>query len=109
MTTTLTRPSPAEEVRKSLPTSRTYIVLMALGTVAILLQGLWAGEIALILVAAATLTAFLRVRMRRDLWVGGGGLIRDSGKNSLTALHIPLAMAIIGLSVWLLMRSRGRI
>jgi heme A synthase len=114
---------------------------MSLATIAILLQGLWAGlflehgnpdgaanwvevharggEIALILVVAATITAFIRVRVRRDLWLGGaaltallvveayiGGLIRDSGKDTLTAVHVPLALAIMGLAVWLAARSR---
>lgn len=143
MTTTLTRPPYALEETKPLPRSRTYSVLIALATLAILLQGLWAGlflqhgnpddagnwvevharggEVALILVVAATITALLRVRARRDLWLGGavlaallvveafiGGLIRDSGQDSLTPVHIPLGMVIIGLSVWLLARSRRR-
>ena len=116
---------------------------MAISTLAILLQGLWAGlflehgnpdraggwievharggEVALVTAAAATITAFIRVRVRRDLWLGGaalsallvveayvGGLIRDSGKDSLTPLHIPLALAITALAVWLLARSRSR-
>lgn len=143
MTTTLTRPPHAREVTSPLPRSRAYTALMALGTLAILFQGLWAGlflehdnpdragnwvevharggEFALIMVVAATITAFIRIRVRRDLWLGGavltallvlesyiGGLIRDSGKDSLTPLHIPLAMAIMGLAIWLLMRSRRR-
>lgn len=143
MTTTLTRPPHAVEATRPLPTSRSYTVLIGLGTLAILLQGLWAGlflehgnpdaagnwvevharggEVALILVAAATVTAFISVRARRDLWLGGavlsallvveayiGGLIRDSGRDSLTPVHIPLAMAIIGLSAWLCMRSRRK-
>lgn len=141
MTTTLTRPSNTVEVTKPLPKSRAYTVLMSLGGLAILLQGLWAGiflehgnpdsagnwvevharggEIALILVAAAALTAFIRVRMRRDLWAGAaaltallvvesyiGGLIRDSGQDALTAVHVPLALAVMGLAVWLVARSR---
>jgi hypothetical protein len=144
MTTTLTRPPHAAEVTRPLPTSRAYTVLMTLGSLAVLLQGLWAGlflehdnpdragswidvharggEVALILVAAATLTAFIRLRARRDLWIGGsvltalllveayvGGLIRDSGQDSLTPLHIPLGMALMGLTVWLMVRSRRRI
>src|SRR5690242_6534824 len=93
MTTTLTRPPHAAEATKSLPTSRAYTVLIGIGTLAILLQGVWAGiflehgnpdraggwidvharggELALLFVVAATITAFLRVRARRDLWVGG--------------------------------------
>lgn len=143
MTTTLTRPPYTPEATRNLPTSRAYTVLIGLGTLAILLQGLWAGlflehgnpdaagnwvevharggEVALIFVAAATVTAFISVRSRRDLWIGGsvlsallvleayiGGLIRDESQDSLTAVHVPLAMAIIGLSVWLFARSRRR-
>jgi heme A synthase len=61
----------------------------------------------------------VRLRRRRDLWLGAamltvllvleaylGGLIHDSGKESLTAFHVPLAMAIVGMTVWLLVRSR---
>jgi hypothetical protein len=77
------------------------------------------GEVALALTAIATVAAFVRVRARRDLWLGAavltallvgesyvGGLIRDQGKDTLTAVHVPLAMGIMGLSAWLLARSR---
>jgi heme A synthase len=102
------------------------------------LQGLWAGlflehgssgtwidvharggEVAIVLVALATVVGFVRLRRRRDLWLGAGvltallvleaylgGLIHDSGKDSLTAVHVPLAMAIVATTVWLLVRSR---
>src|SRR3954447_10483083 len=69
------------------------------------------GEVALVLAAIATIMAFGRLRARRDLWLGTaaltvllvvesylGGLIRDGGKDTLTAVHVPLAMAIIGLA-----------
>ena len=123
-------------------TSIAVTTLLALAGVAILLQGLWAGiflehdgrrdaagswidvharggEVALVLAALATVVAFVRLRSRRDLWLGGaaltvllviesyvGGLIRDDGKDTLTAVHVPLAMAIIGVAGWLLARSR---
>ena len=121
-------------------TSRSYTVLIAVAAVAILLQGLWAGlflrphgqrgtdwldvharggEVALALSAIAALVAFVRVRHRRDLWVGAtgltallvleayiGGLIKDDGKDSLTPVHVPLALAIMGLAAWLFARSR---
>lgn len=139
MTTTLTRPAQQHDTPAS---TRAFTVLMALATVAILLQGLWAGiflehdgrrdaagrwidvharggELALVLVAAATVAAFVRLRRRRDLWIGSaaltallvlesylGGLIRDSGKDTLTAIHVPLAMAIVAMAVWLTARSR---
>jgi len=123
-------------------TSAAYTVLIALATVAIVLQGVWAGfflrpgasdgtgwidiharggEVALALSVLATLVAFVRVRHRRDLWIGSasltallvieaylGGLIHDSGKESLTPVHVPLALAITGLAAWLLARSRRR-
>lgn len=122
--------------------SAAYTALLALAGVAILLQGVWAGiflehdgkrdaagswidlharggEVALAFAAIATVVAFVRVRSRRDLWLGTaaltallvgesyiGGLIRDQGKDTLTAVHVPLAMGIMGLSAWLLARSR---
>jgi len=121
-------------------TSRAYTVLIALAAVTILLQGLWAGlflrphgdrgtdwldvharggEVALAFSALAALVAFVRVRHRRDLWIGAaglttllvleaylGGLIKDDGKDSLTPIHVPLALALMGLAAWLFARSR---
>src|SRR4051812_34908488 len=140
MTTTLSRP--VQSPPDASESSPAFTILVGLGTLAILLQGLWAGiflehdgkrdaagswidvharggEVALVLVAVATLWAFLRLRPRRDLWLGGavltvllvieswiGGLIRDSGKDTLTAVHVPIAMAVMGVAVWLTMRSR---
>ncbi|MFL6051986.1 MAG: hypothetical protein ACJ72W_03560 [Actinoallomurus sp.] len=59
--------------------------------------------------------------MRKDLWIGGlvftvliiaetymGGQIRDASKDTLTAIHVPLAMAIMGLAVWLPLRAARR-
>jgi hypothetical protein len=34
-----------------------------------------------------------------------GGLIRDDGKDALTAVHVPLAMFLMGLVVWLPFRA----
>jgi hypothetical protein len=118
--------------------------LIGLTTLAVLLQGLWAGiflehdgqrdaasnwidvhargaDIAILLAAAATIVAFVRLRSRKDLWIGSaaltvllvleayvGGLIRDDSKDTLTAVHVPLAMAIMGLAIWLPLRSRHR-
>lgn len=123
-------------------TSAAFTAILALAGIAILLQGLWAGiflehdgkrdaagswidmharggEVALVLAVIATVVAFVRMRARHDLWLGGavlsallvvesyiGGLIRDDGKDTLTAVHVPLAMAIIGTASWLLARSR---
>lgn len=108
----------------------------------VLLQGLWAGiflehdgerdaseswittharggELAIVIAIAATVWALLKLRSRRDLWIGAavlvvalvvesylGGLIKDSGKDTLTAVHVPLAMLIMGLAVWLPLRAR---
>lgn len=118
-----------------------FSALIGLCSVAVLLQGLWAGiflqhdgqrdaaagwidvharggEVAIALAALATVVAFVKLRQRRDLWLGSaaltvllvveaymGGLIRDSGKDTLTAVHVPLAMALMALVVWLPMRS----
>jgi hypothetical protein len=136
MTSTMTRDQAVSE-RSPRVKSTTYTVLVTLATLAIVLQGLWAGlflghrgenwievharggEVSLVLTALATVVAFVRLRQRRDLWLGAasltglivveaylGGLIHDDGKDSLTAVHVPLAMAIVCLSVWLLVRSR---
>lgn len=121
--------------------SRAFTVLIGLSALAVLLQGLWAGiflehdghrdasgswidvhargaDIAIALAAIATVTAFIKVRERVDLWLGGaaftalllvesylGGLIRDQGKDTLTAIHIPLAMCLMALAVWLPLRA----
>jgi hypothetical protein len=79
------------------------------------------GEVALVLAAAAAAVALWKLRSRTDLWVGSlvlvgllvlesylGGLIRDDGKDTLTAVHVPLAMAIMAVSVWLPLRARLR-
>lgn len=77
------------------------------------------GEVALVSAALATVVAFVRLRHRRVLWLGAaaltallvveaylGGLIKDDGKDSLTPVHVPLALAIMGLAAWLFARSR---
>jgi hypothetical protein len=79
------------------------------------------GEVALVLAVLATAWALWKLRDRLDLLVGSillvvllagesylGGLIRDHGKDSLTAVHVPLAMAIMGLVVWLPTRAARR-
>jgi hypothetical protein len=117
-------------------------VLTGLTTLAVLLQGLWAGiflehdgkrdsasrwidvhargaDIAILLAVSAAVAGFVTLRERRDLWGGSavlavlllvesylGGLIRDASKDTLTAVHVPLAMVIMGLAVWLPVRAR---
>ena len=79
------------------------------------------ADVAIVLAAIATVWAFARLRARRDLWIGSavltvvlvlesylGGLIRDQGKDTLTAVHVPLAMAIMGLAVWVPFRATRR-
>ena len=119
------------------PGLRAYSALIGLAALAVLLQGLWAGlfvhegqdyrqswvdvhargaEVAIVLAAAATVVAFVRLRDRRDLLLGSaamtvllvveaylGGLIGDSP--SITVIHFPLAMALMGLAVWLPVRA----
>jgi hypothetical protein len=79
------------------------------------------GEVAIGLTALAAVVGFVQLRARRELWIGAlvltallvlesyiGGLIRDDGYDSLTALHIPLALALMALAVWLPMRAAMR-
>jgi hypothetical protein len=76
------------------------------------------GEVAIVLAALATVAALWKLRSRKELWIGAavltvllivesylGGLIRDHGKDNLTAVHIPLAMALMGLVVYLPLRA----
>jgi hypothetical protein len=79
------------------------------------------GEVAIGLAALAAVAGFVQLRPRRDLWIGAsvltvllvleaylGGLIKDDGQDSLTAVHIPLGMALMALSVWLPLRATLR-
>ena len=75
------------------------------------------GEITILIAAIATVVAFVQLRQtRRDLVLGTaaltvvlvleayiGGLI--GSHSALTAVHFPLAMAIMGLAVWLPVRA----
>jgi len=75
------------------------------------------GDLAVLLAALATVVAFLKLRRRKDLWIGRdvltvrtavgpifGGLIRDNHPDTLTAVHIPPA-TLIALVVWLPLRA----
>lgn len=77
------------------------------------------GEVAIGLAVLATIVALVKLRSRVDLVVGSivftlvlvleaylGGLIGDSPW--VTAIHIPLAMALMGLAVWLPVRATRR-
>ncbi len=121
-----------------------FNVLLGLTALAVLLQALWAGiflqhdgerdaasnwidvhargsEITIVLALLATVVAMIKLRHRKDLWIGTaaltellvlesylGGLIRDNSKDGLTVVHIPLGMAIMALAVWIPMRARTR-
>lgn len=75
------------------------------------------AEVAIALSAAAVVVVFWRLRARRDLVIGSialvvllaleaylGGEVFDTP--GLTAFHIPAALAIMGLAVWLPLRAR---
>ena len=78
------------------------------------------GELTIALAALATVAAFVLLRRRRrDLVIGSaaltlllvleafiGGLIGDT--SGLTAVHFPLALALMGLAVWLPLRATRR-
>ena len=74
------------------------------------------ADLAIILGIVAFVVLVVKLRSRRDLLIGTaafvvalvleaylGGLIGDSP--ALTVVHFPLAMAIMGLSVWLPLRA----
>ncbi|HEY0561614.1 MAG TPA: hypothetical protein VGD03_15130 [Frankiaceae bacterium] len=76
------------------------------------------ADVAILLAIAATVVAVVRLRHRRDLMIGSaaltvlligesylGGVIRDQGKDVLTAVHVPLAMALMALAGWLPLRA----
>jgi heme A synthase len=142
MTATATTRQPTTD--RTRPRTAPYRVLSSLTGLAVILQGLWAGiflehdgerdaasrwidvhargaDVAIVLALLATAAAFVRLRSRRDLWLGSGvltvllvlesyigGLIRDEGKDTLTAVHVPLAMTVLALAVWLPVRVGRR-
>ena len=76
------------------------------------------GEVAIAFAVLAAAWALFRLRGRKDLLYGAvvlvvllalesylGGLIRDDGKDSITAVHVPLAMLLMAVSVWLPLRA----
>ena len=78
--------------------------------------GAW---VTLLLAAATTVVAFLRHRHRRDLWggavaltallvveIGLGSAISDGKSGGAAAIHIPLALLIMSLTIWLPLRAR---
>jgi hypothetical protein len=122
--TTSTRPHPV------------WSALVGLTSLGVLLQGLWAGlflrrdadsgtwfsvhqhgaEATVTLAAIATIAAVVWLRRRRDLLIGTVLLLvllvveyalGRAGGGSV-ALHVPLAMLLMGLAVWLPMAARRR-
>jgi hypothetical protein len=78
--------------------------------------GAW---VTLLLAAATAVVAFVRHRGRRDLWggalvltallvveIGLGTAISDGKSGAAAAIHIPLALLIMSLTVWLPLRAR---
>ena len=76
------------------------------------------ADVTLVLAVLATGVALARLRSRRDLVIGSvvftlalaleaflGGLVGDH--STLEVVHFPLAMALLGLAVWLPMRARA--
>lgn len=77
------------------------------------------AHVATVLALLAAGYAVIRLRDRKDLVVGSialfllflvesylGGEIRDGGKESWTAIHIPIAFLLTALLVWLPLRAR---
>ncbi len=75
------------------------------------------AELAIVLALVAVVLAFVKLQARKDLLIGSialavilvlesyiGGLVGESP--AVTALHFPLGMALMGLCVWLPLRSR---
>ena len=75
------------------------------------------ADLAILLAIVAAVVAFVSMRHRKDLVVGSiafavllileaylGGLIGD--KPGVQVIHFPLAMALLGLAVWLPIRAR---
>jgi uncharacterized membrane protein len=121
------------------PRSALYSAVIGLAALAVLLQGVWAGlflredggyqdawvevhahgaEVAIALAAIATVIAFVRLRPRRDVWIGSlvftlllvleaylGGRVSDEHSIGAQVVHIPLALALMGLAVWLPLRA----
>lgn len=79
----------------------------------------WGGRIALLLALVTAVVGFVTLRARRDLWIGAiiltvlvafevglGSAISDSRSGGAAAVHIPLALVIMALAVWLPLRAR---
>jgi uncharacterized membrane protein YfcA len=78
------------------------------------------AEVTIALAVLAFVAALIWLRHRRDLLIGTvllvvgliveaylGGRITDDGDDTLTAIHVPLAMVVLALAVWLPLRARS--
>lgn len=76
------------------------------------------ADLAILLTVVAAVVVIVKLRHRKDLLVGTvamavvlvleaylGGLIGD--QPGVTAIHFPLALALMGLAVWLPLRARS--
>jgi heme A synthase len=93
-------------IRPGQPFDRTWVTVHARS-----------GEITIVLALAAAVVAFWKLRFRRDLVVGsavlvvllaleaylGGEILEHQG---MTVVHVPLALALMALAVWLPFQSR---
>jgi heme A synthase len=77
------------------------------------------ATVVMVLALVAVVVAFLQLRSRREVLIGSivyllllvlegvlGGLIGDSP--GLTAVHIPLALLLMGMTAWLSLRASRR-
>ena len=77
------------------------------------------GTAALVLAVIALVVSVVKLRSHRDLVIGSGVLvvllaveymlgvmIHNQSKDALTTIHIPLALVITAVTVWLPLRSR---
>ena len=77
------------------------------------------AHVATVLAFLAAVYAIVRLRARKDLLIGSivlfvlflaesyiGGAIRDDGKDSWTAVHVPIAFLLTSLVIWLPLRAR---
>lgn len=79
----------------------------------------WGARVTVVLALATTVAAFVRHRARRDLWIGAlvltvliavegtvGAAISDGDSRAAAAIHVPLALLIMAITVWLPLRAR---
>jgi hypothetical protein len=132
---TTERPSPSSPERTRV--HPVWSALVGLTSLGVLLQGLWAGlflrrgasgrqtwvevhqhgaEVTVLLALLATVAAAVWLRSRVDLLVGTVLLfvllvlemVLGSAAGSAIAVHVPLAMVLMGLAVWLPLAARRR-